>query len=278
MKKKKLINSGSSSIITGGASGLGLMFSKYCLQNGISVLIVDKDEKILTEEFRLQFDENMQDKIAVLCGDVSVPKTMESAVEFAMRKWGRLDLVVNNAGMGADGEFQDVPPEEFQRVIDVNFNGVVNGCRAVWPVMRDQKFGKIVNVSSLAGLIPGGLMTSYNASKWAVTGFTLGLRSEAADYGIEVNCFCPGFVETPIHEHSRKWSPYLLHPKNQRKVGQFPNADVCIPAFRRVLIGNPALIVSPFSQKSYWWMFRLFPKGIPLMWTLIIRHLRKTEM
>lgn len=286
---------GEAAIVTGGASGLGLLFARACLERGLRVLLVDLDAPGL-ERARSDLlgsgavpaaaarepdggrgeEGPGGQRLLCLAGDVADPTTLREAVRLCEEAWGPVALLVNNAGVGADGEFEDVPEEAFDRVMEVNFRGLVLGCRAVWPGFRARGRGKIVNVSSLAGLIPGGLMTSYAASKWAASGFSLGLRAEGAGRGIEVNLLCPGFVETPLHDRTRKWSAYLEAPANRRRPGRFPPPEACLPGIRRVLDGNPALAVSPRGQAVFWWLYRLWPAALPAMWAAIIGRLRKT--
>jgi NAD(P)-dependent dehydrogenase (short-subunit alcohol dehydrogenase family) len=241
----------------------------------MGVLLVDIDAAALEKACAELEAESNNPGCAICLGDVSVAETMTRAVAAALERWGAIRLLVNNAGRGADGEFEDVPPAEFDRVMAVNFTGVVNGCRAVWPTFRRQGRGRIINVSSLAGIIPGGLMTSYTASKWAVTGFSLGLRAEGRGRGIGVTCFCPGFIETALHDRTKKWSSYLEHPRNQRKPGRFPPAEVCLPAIKRMIRKDTPLVIAPRGQAIYWWLFRIIPSALPRMWTLIIERLRE---
>ncbi len=141
--------------------------------------------------------------------------------------------------------------------------------------MIAQGFGQIVNVSSLAGLLPGGLMTSYVASKQAVAGFTLALRAEAYQYGIKVNALCPGFIETPIHDTTSKASAYLQEDRNQRNKSFFPTADKCVNAMMKGIARDKAIIIAPRLHRVFWWLYRLFPSLIPFAWSRIIARLKR---
>lgn len=99
----------------------------------------------------------------------------------------------------------------------------------------------------------------------------------AESRGVGVTCFCPGFVETAIHDRTRKWSAYLDHPENRRRPGRFPRAEACLPAIRGMLRGNKAIVMVPRSQAAYWWLFRLFPSALPRMWAIIIGRLRRQD-
>jgi NAD(P)-dependent dehydrogenase (short-subunit alcohol dehydrogenase family) len=211
--------------------------------------------------------------------DVSRREEVEALVAETRASFGRIDLMVNNAGMGLDGEFQDMRLDQWERVVEVNLWGVVYGTHYAYPVMIEQGFGQIVNVASLAGLMPGGLMTSYVAAKHAVVGLTLGLRAEARQYGIKVNALCPGFIETPIHDRTEKVSAYLAAAEEKRrrsgKRRRFPTADRCIRGIMRGIERNRAVIVSPRRHRPYWWLYRLAPALVPWAWSKIIARLKR---
>ncbi|MFZ0835534.1 MAG: SDR family NAD(P)-dependent oxidoreductase, partial [Mycobacterium sp.] len=111
---------------------------------------------------------------------------------------GRLDLMVNNAGIVWGGDTELLTLDQWNAIIDVNIRGVVHGVAAAYPVMIRQQQGHIVNTASMAGLVPAGRLTSYAMTKHAVVGLSLALRSEAAVHGVDVLAVCPGAVETPI--------------------------------------------------------------------------------
>src|SRR5262249_54809852 len=111
---------------------------------------------------------------------------------------GRLDYLFNNAGILIAGEAHYFEIEDWDRVIDVDFRGVVNGVQAAYPIMRRQGFGHLVNTSSIAGLVPVAGFLSYSSSKHGVVGLSTSLRIEAATAGVRVSVLCPGTVETAI--------------------------------------------------------------------------------
>lgn len=113
---------------------------------------------------------------------------------------GRIDVLVNNAGVWLDKGVLDTTPEEFRRVIDINQTGVFLGMRAVAPYMKAAGRGSIVNIASNAGLKGGGMPHAYAASKWAVRGMTRAAAWELAPFGIRVNVVCPGVIDTPMIE------------------------------------------------------------------------------
>jgi NAD(P)-dependent dehydrogenase (short-subunit alcohol dehydrogenase family) len=259
-------------IVTGGASGIGKEICKYLAKRGASVIIADIDQKAANTVARElgKTNANVQAKLV----DVSKREEVKKLITDTHAEFGRIDLMINNAGIGLDGEFKDMTLEHWEHVLDVNLWGVIYGTYYVYPIMIRQGFGQIVNVSSIAGLMPGGLMTSYVASKSAVTGFTLSLRAEAYQYGIKVNALCPGFIETPLHDRTLKVSDYLNLEKNQRDKTRFPEAKDSIKSMMRGIEKDRAIIVVPKTQKLYWWAYRLFPGLIPYFWRRMIKKMK----
>jgi short-subunit dehydrogenase len=143
--------------------------------------------------------------------------------------------------------------------------------------MLKQGSGHIINTASLAGLIPGVLNTSYCASKHAVVGFSLTLRSEARLHNIKVTALCPGYLKTNILETTPNVSEFLNSEKNT-KMGADTKAltpEECINQIMRGVRRNKGVIVSPLRYKMYWWLHRLNPEFIPNMFVRIIRYMKK---
>ena len=244
-------------IVTGGASGIGREICLYLARKGAVVIVADLNVESANAVSREIADVGGSSRAKRV--DVAVKGEVEDLVKETVSEFGRIDLMINNAGIGLDGELKDVSYEQFKKVIDVNLWGTVNGTFSVYPIMIEQGYGQIVNVSSLAGLLPGGLMTSYVASKQAVAGLTLALRPEAHQYGIKVNALCPGFIETPLHDATPKASGYLGEEKNQRNKRLFPTADKCVRAMMKGVERNKAIIIAPRLHKVFWWLYRLSP-------------------
>ncbi len=263
-------------IVTGGASGIGREMCLYMARRGATVVVADIDEDAGDEVVRKCRLKGAAHALFVKT-DVSLHHDVEEMVKETESRFGKIDLMINNAGIGLDGEFKDMSLEQWEKVMDIDFWGVLYGTHFVYPIMIRQGYGQIVNVSSLAGLMPGGLMTSYVASKHAVSGFTISLRPEAQLYGVKVNLLCPGFIETAMHDNTEKVSAYLKLEKNQRDKSRYPTADQCIDAMMRGIEKDRAIIIAPGGQKLYWWVYRLFPWAVPLMWRWMIRRLKKAE-
>jgi NAD(P)-dependent dehydrogenase (short-subunit alcohol dehydrogenase family) len=262
-------------IVTGGASGIGKAICIYLAQHGSKVIIADNNFKMADETASVLSSEGYNGKAVQV--DVSNPSEIESLINNTASEYGRIDYLFNNAGISVNGEFQDISLEKWKEVFDVNLWGVIYGCWYVYPVMIKQGSGHIINTSSLAGLIPGGLTSTYSASKHAVVGFSLTLRSEAKLYGIKVSTLCPGYLRTNIQETTPNLSDFMNSEKNKKMNAdmKFLTPEDCINQIMRGVRRNKGIIVSPIKHKICWWLHRLWPGFMPNMFVRIIRYMKK---
>ena len=176
---------------------------------------------------------------------------------------GRLDYLFNNAGIGVLGQASHYTAADWSEVIDVNLLGVCNGIAAAYPVMIQQRFGHIVNVGSMAGLLPAPLASSYTASKFAVVGLSRSLRIEAATHNVRVSVVCPSIVDTPLlsgGRYGRSNNDVVALNRNRAAM----NAIAVSPEdlARRVLkdiARNRAVIVYPGWARLLWYFDRFSP-------------------
>jgi meso-butanediol dehydrogenase/(S,S)-butanediol dehydrogenase/diacetyl reductase len=174
-------------IVTGGARGIGAAIAARLAAEGAQVLAVDLNPPAVPDE-----------GIAFFQADVTRAADAAGAVEAAIGRWGRLDVLVNNAGVGALAETPDMEEDAWDRVFAVNTRAVFLFCRAAIPAMRRTGGGAIVNVASISGLLGDYAMDAYNASKGAVVNYTRTLALNGARDGIRVNALCPGLVATEM--------------------------------------------------------------------------------
>lgn len=183
-------------VITGGGSGIGRALAEALARAGSTVVVADVRRDAAAEVARaIVADRGRADAHEV---DVTDATSVARLVDATVDAHGRIDVMINNAGIAVAGEFRDVPPEQFRKVVEVDFFGVVNGSRAAYAEMLRQGHGHIVNVASMYGLLPGAGNAPYVAAKHAVVGFSETLRIEAADLGVHVTTVCPGFIDTPL--------------------------------------------------------------------------------
>lgn len=178
-------------VITGGSKGLGLSMSKGLASAGASVVIVNRDD----EQGRRASEEvaNEYGVTAInIAADVTVESDVASMCSQVIDRFGRIDILINNAGINIRGRIDDLSTEDFQRVQDVNVLGTWLPSRYTVPHMKAAKRGKIINVASTLGLVGLADRTPYVSSKGAVVQMTRGLGLELAPHNIQVNAICPG--------------------------------------------------------------------------------------
>jgi 3-oxoacyl-[acyl-carrier protein] reductase len=186
---------GQVAIVTGAATGIGESIARRLSAAGAIVGIADLDFKSASEVAA-----SLPQGFA-LAVNIAQSASVKSAVEKTVADHGRVDILVNNAGIaGKAAPCWEYSDEEFQRVVDINLNGTFYFCRAVIPHMRQQKYGRIVNIASIAGKEGNPNMTAYSASKAAVIGLTKSLAKEVATEGICINCVTPAVIRTRILE------------------------------------------------------------------------------
>lgn len=178
--------SGKVVIVTGGASGIGAATAARFASEGALVTIADMNEPT-----------SMLEGALFVPTDVTDEAQVAAMVEQTVASRGKLDCIVNNAGIGAAMPTWNLPLETWEKVFAVNSTGVFLGCKAAIPHLEATK-GNIVNVASISGIGGDYLMSAYNASKGAVVNFTRSLAMECAEVGIRVNAVCPGVIETPL--------------------------------------------------------------------------------
>lgn len=183
------------SIVTGAARGIGEGIARAMAREGANVVLFGRRDTV--KETAKDISDSGQ-KATGFKVDVTDASRVQQAVQQVLKQFGKVDILVNNAGIYPYMPFVEMPGEVRDSVIDVNIKGVWNCTKAVIPGMIKQKYGKIINISSVSGpMVSSKGATIYSASKGAVSGFTRALALEMAEHGINVNAICPGFIDTP---------------------------------------------------------------------------------
>ena len=205
-------------LVTGSAGGLGRNIAEAVLASGNRLVATARDPRRLEDLVK-----KYGDRVRTTALDVADEDVAKAAVQVAMDAFGRLDVVVNNAGYGDVAPFEQLSSQRFKAVVDTNFYGVVNVTRAALPIMRKQKSGCILQISSLGGrlALPGS--TAYHAAKWAVGGFTESLAQEVAPFGVKVCALEPGGMRTNWGIRAHQDVPELL-PDYEPSVGAIVKA------------------------------------------------------
>ncbi|NLY11533.1 MAG: 3-oxoacyl-[acyl-carrier-protein] reductase [Firmicutes bacterium] len=181
---------GKIAIVSGATRGIGKAIAKKLLANGANVAICGRNEELLKD---LQTENTLAFK-----ADVSNPTDCQAFVDAVIQKWGKIDILVNNAGITRDNLLLRMTDEEWNSVLNINLTGAFNLCRAAIRPMLKQRSGKIVNISSVIGIVGNTGQTNYAASKAGLIGFSKALAKETASRGILVNIVAPGYIDTDM--------------------------------------------------------------------------------
>jgi 3-oxoacyl-[acyl-carrier protein] reductase len=187
---------GKVSIITGAARGIGHATALKFAREGAIVVVCDLEQAAIDATTR-EIREGKGEALGFIV-DVTKPATIRAMVDAVMQKYGRIDVLVNNAGIVQDAQLLKMSEVQFDRVIDVNLKGTFNCTKAVADIMVAQGAGVILNASSVVGLYGNFGQTNYAASKFGVIGMVKTWARELGRKGVRANAVCPGFVETPI--------------------------------------------------------------------------------
>jgi len=203
-------------VITGGAQGIGLAIAERFLASGASVCLWDRDEPLVRKTASILASKGNVEAVVM---DVTNLDSVRNAVQKTQDALGSIDLLICNAGIaGPSCKLWEYPPEEWQNVIDIDLTGVFNCLQVVTPIMIEQKYGRIVNVASVAGKDGNPNAGPYSAAKAGVIALTKSLGKELAEYDIAVNCITPAAAKTQIFEQmSEEHIQYMLSkiPRNR---------------------------------------------------------------
>jgi NAD(P)-dependent dehydrogenase (short-subunit alcohol dehydrogenase family) len=179
-------------LITGAGRGMGADIAKAALGAGYAVVATGRDPRKVEQAV------GAADDLLTVKLDVTDPASAQAAVEAAVGRFGRIDVLVNNAGNFYAGFFEEITPDDFRAQVETNLFGPLNVTRAVLPVMRAQRSGLVVTISSTAGITGGEFTSAYAAAKFALEGWMESLAPEVAPYGIRTMLVVPGFFRTDL--------------------------------------------------------------------------------
>ena len=191
-------------IITGAGKGFGKAIAKKFADNGAKLALITRTQSDVDDLYREFY--GYENKFLAICGDVSDQDTVNSFVAEVKNKFGRIDVLVNNAGMRFRKKFEEITLEEFSLVLNVNVVSMFMLCKAVMPTMVEQRTGKIINISSVVGTLGLPELSAYATSKAAIIGLTKALSVEYGESNIQVNAIAPGFCKTSYFDNFKKKS------------------------------------------------------------------------
>ena len=222
-------------VITGAAQGFGLAISKRFASSGANLFLIDKDETELNVAKEIKEIKNSVSQ--TYTGDITNFEEIESTINSIIQNYSNIDIFVNNAGIaGPSFKTWEYPQNDWKSVVDIDLNGTFNCCKAVVPFMIKQNYGRIVNISSIAGKEGNPNASAYSAAKAGVIALTKSLGKELAEYNIAVNCVTPAAAKTRIFDQiSKEHIDYMLSK---------------IPRKRFVLVDELASMVSWLSSEE----------------------------
>ena len=185
-------------LITGGSRGIGKAIAKKFAKEGYDIVINYVSESAELGKVKEEMIENRNVDILFVKADVTNYNGCEEMIKEVINKFGRIDVLVNNAGITKDGLLMRMKEEDFDKVIEINLKGTFNVTKNVIPYMMKQRSGKIVNISSVVGIGGNAGQANYAASKAGIIGFTKSVAKELASRNILANCVAPGFIKTDM--------------------------------------------------------------------------------
>jgi NADP-dependent 3-hydroxy acid dehydrogenase YdfG len=248
-------------LITGAGSGIGKAFAIALSQRGATVVVTD-------------INLDAAKAVADTCGNNAYPaaldvcnvESFQTCVKELVERHGCIDLFFNNAGIGIAGEVYELPLGAWEKAIDVNIQGVVNGVHLVYPIMKEQGAGHIINTASVAGLSPVPLLTTYAMTKHAVVGLSRSLRAEATKFGVNVSTLCPAAIDTPLLEKTNidglpamPWIPDIRRYLTRLAGKPYPVEKLVDEALSEIS-KNKSMIVVPRKARLLMTLARLFPR------------------
>ena len=248
-------------IVTGGGMGLGEALCQELGRRGSMVVIADIDGDA-ARQVAGHLEQSGASAVAVRL-DVADEAEVAQLIESTVAEYGRVDYMINNAGIAIGGDSRDLSMQQWRRVLDVDLLGVVYGTVHAYQVMARQGHGHIVNISSLSGLVPQPGNIPYCTSKHGIVGLSLSLRAEGADIGVKVSAACPGDMKTKIYDNM----VVVNMPRDEvamlsRRTHYLMPQMSAQAAARAILSGvshDRPLIVFPLAVQIIWRLYRRFP-------------------
>lgn len=189
-------------LITGAGSGIGLELSKEFAREGARVVITD-----LNEGAAISAAKSLEESGYAGLGlgfDVTNEEQLKSTIDRVFKEFGRIDILINNAGLQYVSPLEEFPTDKFEMMVKIMLTAPFMAIKHVFPIMKKQEFGRIINMASINGLIGFAGKSAYNSAKHGVIGLTKVAALEGAEHGITVNALCPGYVDTPLVRNQLK--------------------------------------------------------------------------
>ena len=191
---------GQAAVVTGSTSGIGRALAHALAAEGVDVVLNGFGDAAAIEADRAALADETGAKVLYHGADMTKPAEIADMVAYADREFGRLDIVVNNAGIQHVAPIEDFPIEKWDQIIAINLTSAFHATRAAVPIMKAASRGRIVNIASAHGLVASPFKSAYVAAKHGILGLTKTVALEVAEHGVTCNAICPGYVKTPLVE------------------------------------------------------------------------------
>lgn len=224
-------------IITGGGTGIGQAIALEFVKAGANVVIASRKQSNL--DSTVEKIKALGKNTLAIATDIRVPEQVDDLIKQTVDKFGRVDIMVNNAGASFMSPVEEMTPNGWDTIININLKGTFLCCRAAGKVMIEQKSGKIINVASTAGVNGSPRMAHYGAAKAGVINFTKSLATEWAPYNINVNCITPGLIETEGVKTQMNLDPQAIEEQKKLPLLRRPGQPEDI-AFTAIFLASEA--------------------------------------
>ncbi|MEI6895183.1 MAG: SDR family oxidoreductase [Colwellia sp.] len=246
-------------IITGGSSGIGLALAEHFVKHGAHVALMARNQQRLDEAKAtcLALCCNAAQKVATFSVDLSDHNALLSTTTRVLKEFGSPDILITSAGQVVSNRFLATEPSVFDQIIDINLKGTRDFIRALLPSMINRKSGQVVLIASMAGLVPTYGYSAYNASKFALVGFSGALRQEMREHNIRVSTVCPPEVATPMVELEAE--TILPQTRLLKDMCGTLSTEQVIKETIQGMQKNQRLIIPGFLARMTYRLYRWFP-------------------
>jgi len=188
-------------LITGSTSGIGLGIAKKLAESGCHIMLNGMGDAKIIEQIQKEMAQEFKVKVLYHGADLSKPDQIQDMIETCQKELGSLDILVNNAGIQHVCPIEEFPPEKWDAIIAISLSGAFHTTRHAFPMMKENKWGRIINIASAHALVASPFKSAYVAAKHGIAGLTKVIALEGAQFGITCNAICPGYVKTPLVEN-----------------------------------------------------------------------------
>jgi short-subunit dehydrogenase len=256
---------------------LGAALVEIFARSGANVIIIDIDKAQAEQLIISLATEGVKHTPSFYEANVADLRHIESLLVDIAKSKGSLDVMINNAAILVAGDARDMDIDLFRKTVDINLMGVAGGSLAAYKIMAKQGYGKIVNVSSMCGILSSPLYTAYSASKHGVVGLSKALREEGRSLGVDVMVACPGNIKTSIFDSGS----VINAPKVEVFKDSALSAITADAAAKKIIMGmvkNNGIIVFPWYSKILFFLERIHPLLIYPLHKVVLRNFRKCRL